>query len=154
MLSEEEKREIVIEIGRHERREAACLEAMKVVQRHRGWVSDQGIREVALLLGMTPDELDAVATFYPLIFRRPVGRHIIHLCDAVSCWIMGHETILAHLKERLGIEMGETTPDGRYTLLPVACIGACDHAPAMMIDRELHVDLTEEKIDMVLDQYE
>jgi NADH-quinone oxidoreductase subunit E len=153
MLSEEEKREILAEIGQHKHREATCLEALKVVQKHQGWVSDQGIRDVAPLLGMTTDELDAVATFYPFIFRRPVGRHVIYLCDTVSCWIMGYETMLDHLRKRLGITMGQTTPDGRFTLLPVSCIGACDHAPAMMIDQELHGDLTQEKIDMILDQY-
>jgi NADH-quinone oxidoreductase subunit E len=66
---------------------------------------------------------------------------------------MGYETMLAHLTKRLGITMGQTTPDGRFTLLPVSCIGACDHAPAMMIDQELHGDLTREKIDSILDQY-
>jgi len=153
MLSEEEKREIVAEIGQNETPRAACLEALKVVQKYRGWVSDEGIRELSPLLNMTPDELDAVATFYPFIFRRPVGRHVIYLCDTVSCWIMGYETILAHLTKRLGITVGQTTTDGRFTLLPVSCIGACDYAPAMMIDQELHGDLTMEKIDRILGDY-
>ena len=153
MLSEEERREILAEIEQRESPEAACLEALKVVQKHQGWVPDEGIKDIAPLLGMTSDELDAVATFYPFIFRRPVGRHVIYLCDTVSCWIMGYETMLAHLTRRLGITMGETTPDGRFTLLPASCIGACDKAPAMMIDRELHGNLTEEKIDMILEDY-
>ena len=108
---------------------------------------------MAPLLGMTPDELDAVATFYPFIFRRPVGRHVIFVCDTVSCWIMGYETMLRHLTETLGISMGETTPDGRFTLLPVSCIGACDHAPAMMIDRDLHGDLTRRRSTVILERY-
>jgi NADH-quinone oxidoreductase subunit E len=153
MLSEEEHGEILAEIGQSERRQAACLEALKIVQKHRRWVSDECIHDLAPLLGMTSDELDSIATFYPFIFRRPVGRHVIYLCDTVSCWIMGYETLLAHLTARLGIEMGQTTPDGRFTLLPVSCLGACDHAPAMMIDRELHGDLTPEKIDRALDDY-
>jgi len=153
MLSEEEKKEILAEIGQNETPQAACLEALKIVQKYQRWVSDQGIRDIAPLLGMTTDELDAVATFYPFIFRRPVGRHVIYLCDTVSCWIMGCETILAHLTKRLGITMGQTSADGRFTLLPVSCIGACDHAPAMMIDRELHGDLTIEKIDSILERY-
>ncbi|HVO67280.1 MAG TPA: NADH-quinone oxidoreductase subunit NuoE [Syntrophales bacterium] len=153
MLTEEEKKEIMTEIAQSERPQAACLEALKIAQKYRGWVSDEGIRELAPLLGMTPDELDAVATFYPFIFRRPVGRHVIYLCDTVSCWIMGYETMLDHLTKRLRITMGETTADGRFTLLPVSCIGACDHAPAMMVDQELHGDLTLEKIDSILDHY-
>ena len=154
MLSEEEKREILAEIRQNETAQAACLEALKIVQKHRRWVSDQEIRDLAPLLNMTPDELDAVATFYPFIFRRPVGRHVIYLCDTVSCWIMGYETILAHLTKLLGITMGQTTTDGRFTLLPVSCIGACDHAPAMMIDQKLHGNLTLERINEILNRYE
>ena len=153
MLSEKEKKEIMEEIRQSETPQAACLEALKVVQKNQRWVSDQGIKELAPLLGMTADELDAVATFYPFIFRRPVGRHVIYLCDTISCWIMGYETMLDHMTNRLGIAMGETTPDGRFTLLPVSCIGACDHAPAMMVDRELYGDLTTEKIDNILERY-
>jgi NADH-quinone oxidoreductase subunit E len=153
MLSEEEKKEILAEIGQNETPQAACLEALKTIQKYQRWVSDQGIQDLASLLNMTPDELDAVATFYPFIFRRPVGRHVIYLCDTVSCWIMGYETILAYLTKRLGITMGQTSADGRFTLLPVSCIGACDHAPAMMIDQELHGDLTIEKIDRILGDY-
>lgn len=153
MLSEQEKKEIMEEIRQSEIPQAACLETLKVVQKYQGWVSDQGIKELAALLSMTPDEVDAVATFYPFIFRRPVGRHVIYLCDTISCWIMGYETMLNHMTNRLGIAMGETTPDGRFTLLPVSCIGACDHAPAMMVDRVLHCDLTPEKIDSILERY-
>ena len=153
MLTEEEKREIAKEIGQSRSGQAACLEALKIVQRYRQWVPDEAVEALAPLLGMTPAELDAVATFYPFIFRRPVGRHVIFLCDTVSCWIMGYESLLVHLTKRLGITMGQTTPDGRFTLLPVSCLGACDHAPAMMVNRELHGDLTFEKIDRILDGY-
>jgi len=153
MLDGRETAEILTEIGRSPSGQAACLEALKIIQKHRCWVSDEAIGEVASLVGMTPGELDAVATFYPFIFRRPVGRHVIFLCDTVSCWIMGYETILGYLTNRLGIVMGQTTPDGRFTLLPVSCLGACDHAPAMMVGRDLHGDLTLEKINLILDEY-
>jgi NADH-quinone oxidoreductase subunit E len=133
---------------------AASIEALKVVQQHRGWVSDEALDEVAELLEMTPDELDGVATFYNLIFRKPVGRHVILVCDSVSCWIMGYDNLRDHLKSRLGIDLGETTADGRFTLLPSVCLGACDHAPVMMIDDDLHLDLTPERIDQILAGYE
>ncbi len=133
---------------------AACIEALKVVQQHRGWVSDEALDDVAELLEMTPDELDGVATFYNLIFRKPVGRHVILICDSVSCWIMGYDNLRDHLKSRLGIDLGGTTPDGRFTLLPSVCLGACDHAPVMMIDDDLHLDLTPERIDQILAGYE
>ena len=153
MLTEDEKKQIRQEIEQSEHPRAACVEALRIHQAHHGWVSDEDIRELAALLNMTPDELDAVATFYPFIFRRPVGRHVILVCDSVSCWVMGYESLLNRLKERLGISMGETTRDGRFTLLPVSCIGACDRAPAMMIDRDLHLNLDPEKLDRLLERY-
>ena len=154
MLTEDEKTEIQREIEQSEQPRAATVEALRILQARHGWVSDEDIRNLAPLLGMTPDELDAVATFYPFIFRRPVGRHVIFICDSVSCWVMGYDALLRRLKERLGISMGETTPDGRFTLLPVSCIGACDRAPALIIDRDLHVDLDPEKLDRLLERYE
>lgn len=153
MLTEEERHEINRELQHYEQKQAACIEALKVVQRHRGWVSDESIQDVASLLEMTPDELDSVATFYNLIFRRPVGKHVILLCDSVSCWIMGYEDLRQHLIERLGINLGETTTDGRFTMLPIACLGTCDHAPALMIDNELYQDLDPQKIDQILEKY-
>ena len=150
MLTTEEKKEIEAEFPRYEQKRAVCVEALKVVQRHRGWVSDEALVAVAEFLEMTPAELDAVATFYNLIFRKPVGKHVILVCDSVSCWIMGYERILQHLQDRLGIVLGETTADGVFTLLPIVCLGACDQAPAMMIDDELYGNLDPAKIDEIL----
>ncbi len=155
MLSTEERREIEAELPRYEQKRAVCLEALKIVQRHRGgWVSDDALRDVAEFLEMTPDELDGVATFYNLVFRKPVGRHVILLCDSVSCWIMGYERLRRALGERLEISPGQTTPDGRFTLLPIVCLGTCDHAPALMIDNDLHQDVTPEQVDEILERYD
>ncbi len=153
MLSPEERHEIEAEIAHYPDKRAVCIDAMKVVQKHRGWVSDEALGDVAEFLGMSVDELDSVATFYNLIFRKPVGRHVIMVCDSVSCWLMGYDRVRDHLTSRLGIQLGETTPDGRFTLLPIVCLGTCDHAPAMMVDNELHRDLDAEKIDSILEQY-
>lgn len=153
MLSDVERREIERELQHYEHKRAACIEALKIVQRHQRWVSDESIREVAAMLEMTPDELDSVATFYNLIFRKPVGKHVILLCDSVSCWIMGYRRLREHLQARLGIRLGETTADGRFTLLPIVCLGACDHAPALMIDDELYRDVDPQKLDAVLERY-
>jgi NADH-quinone oxidoreductase subunit E len=154
MLTEDERNEIEALAQHYEQRRAACVEALKIVQSNRGWVADESIRDIAELLEMTPDELDSVATFYSLIFRQPVGKHVILICDSVTCWIMGYEDLLAHLTNRLGIGLGETSEDGRFTLLPVSCLGACDHAPAIMIDDQLYDDLDLLKIDRILEQYE
>jgi NADH-quinone oxidoreductase subunit E len=153
VLSPEERQEIEAELAHYPDKRAVCIDAMKVVQQHRGWVSDEALRDIAEFLEMSVDELDSVATFYNLIFRKPVGRHVIMVCDSVSCWIMGYDRVRDHLTSRLGIKLGETTPDGRFTLLPIVCLGTCDHAPAMMVDNDLHRDLDTEKIDSILEQY-
>jgi len=152
MLSEDEKREIEEQLKHYDVKRPACIEALKIVQRYRGWVSDEAIQDIAAFLDMTPDELDNVATFYNLIYRRPVGKNVILLCDSVSCWLMGYETVRERIRERLGIGLGETTADGTFTLLPNVCLGTCDHAPAMMINDELYRDLTVERVDEILEQ--
>jgi NADH-quinone oxidoreductase subunit E len=153
MLSEQEQQQITQLIQQSETTRAALPEALLIVQQRQGWVSDEQLRELADLMKMTPDEVDEIATFYNMIFRRPVGRHVILLCDSVSCWIMGVNPLQEHLHERFGITIGETTADGRFTLLPSVCLGACDHAPVMMVDNDLHGDLTPDRVDEILATY-
>ncbi len=153
MLTPEEKREIDEEIHHMPTRKSACIEALKIVQQHRRWISDESLKEIAEYLEMSPDELDSVATFYNLIFRQPVGEHVIYLCDSVSCWITGYEEIRDIISNKLGISFGETTGDDRFTLLPIQCLGTCDRAPAMMIDDELYRDLTPARVEEILDEY-
>ena len=153
MLTEEITSEIEAEMHRYPRKQAVCIEALKVIQRHRGWVSDESLRELAEFLEMTPDELDSVATFYDKILRRPVGKHVIWICDSVSCWIMGYDCVRERLTQLLGTRLGETSADGRFTLLPNVCLGSCDHAPVLMIGGDLHRDLEPDKIEGILDQY-
>jgi NADH-quinone oxidoreductase subunit E len=150
MLSERERERIEEEARLHEQRRAAVSEALLIVQESRGWVSDEGIADVADVLGLSREEVEGIATFYDLVFRKPVGRHVIMVCDSVSCWVTGEERISAHLKQRLGVDFGSTTPDGAFTLLPIGCLGACDAGPAMMIDGELYDHLTPERVDEIL----
>ena len=153
MLTREERREIEEGLVHYRDRRSGTIDALKIVQRHRGWVSDDSVKDVAGILGMSPEEVDGVATFYNLIYRAPVGRHVILLCDSVSCWAMGHDRVREALREKLGIGMGETTGDGRFTLLPIACLGACDRAPAMMVDDELFGPLEPETVGGVLERF-
>ena len=153
MLSEEEKILIEREMLKFPVKSAASIEALKIVQDKQRWVSDESMSEIADILEMPVTELENVASFYNLIFRKPVGRHVILLCDSISCWVMGSEGILALLSKKLGISFGETTGDDRFTMLPVQCLGTCDHAPAMMVDSDLYSDLTAEKIDAILQKY-
>ena len=155
-LTDQERSEIADEIREHlhmgAHKRAACVEALKIVQRRRGWISDE-ICDIAEMLDLTADEVDSIATFYSFIFRRPVGKHLILICDSVCCWTVGYEQIRDHLYARLGIRPGETSADGQFTLLPVSCLGACDHAPAMIIDEDLHGDLDPAKVDEILRRY-
>jgi NADH-quinone oxidoreductase subunit E len=153
MLSEKEKNEIETELSHAPTKAAVSVDALNIIQRHRGWVSDEAVKDVAHMLDMTTDELDAVATFYSFIFRRPVGRHVILVCDSISCWVMGYNPLLDVLKEKLGISFGETTEDKRFTLLPISCLGACDRAPAMMVDEDLHGPVTAGMMDEILSKY-
>lgn len=154
MLSAEERKEIEAEMTHYPDKKSACIDAMKIVQRHRGWISDESLRDIADCLELSVDDLDGVATFYNLIYRKPVGRHVILVCDSVSCWIMGYDQIREQLSKKLNVQLGETTADNRFTLLPIVCLGACDHAPVMMIDGDLHRDLAPHKLDQLLDGYE
>lgn len=150
MLSETEKREIEEELKHSPTARSVCIDAMKVVQRHRGWVSDEALDDLSDLLGLSCAELDNIATFYNLIFREPVGEHVILVCDSISCWLTGGETVMATLQRKLGIRPGETTGDGKFTLLPTVCLGHCELAPVMMLDGEIMGNLTDEKIDQAL----
>ena len=156
MLSAEELKEIEHELAHYEQPSAATIEALKIVQKHRGWVSDEAVRDIAEKLETSAADVDSVATFYNLIFRKPVGRHVIFQCDSVSCHVMGADGLRAKLESRLGIKPGQTTPDRRFTLLPIVCLGTCDRAPAMLIDQTLHRDLediSERSLGELLDGY-
>ena len=152
-LSQTEIEAIQHEMTLYEDPGAATIEALKIVQEHRGWVSDESLEAAAVVVGVTPTQMEAVATFYNLIFRQPVGRHVIMICDSISCYLTGYEEILAYLKKTLAIEFGQTTPDNRFTLLPICCLGNCDNGPAMRINTDYHGRLTPEKVDAILAEY-
>lgn len=153
MLTTSEKEQIEKEIRQVPVKKAACIEALKIVQDHRRWVSDEGIQDVADILEMSAEEVDSIATFYNLIFRQPVGRHIILLCDSISCYVMGYKELHQQIIQLLGIQYGQTTADGRFTLLPNPCLGTCDHAPALMVDHDLYRDLKKEELENILAKY-
>ena len=153
MLSHEEQCEIEAELARYPTRQAASVDAMKIVQRHRGWVSDESLKDLALMLDMTADELDGVATFYNMIFRHPVGRHVILVCNSVTCWMLGASRLHERTAIASGARSGDTSADGRFTLLPIVCLGACDHAPALMIGGDLHGDVDADRVDQMLSRY-
>ena len=141
------------EMHHYEDPRAATIEALKLVQKERGWVPDGAIYAIADVLGIPASDVEGVATFYSQIFRRPVGRHVIRYCDSVVCFINGYQTIQQALEEKLSIKPGQTTADERFTLLPVCCLGNCDKGPSMMIDDDTHSHLSVDKLDELLEQY-
>jgi NADH-quinone oxidoreductase subunit E len=153
MLTRKEKEEIHNEIKQYPYKSAACIDALKIVQHHRGWISDDAVSDIAVELGMSSDEIDSIATFYTRIYRKPVGRNIILICEGMSCMVMDYETIYEYVSGKLKLKFGETSADGRFTLLPVSCLGDCDHAPVMMINDDHYQDLTPNKIDKILESY-
>ena len=152
-LSEAERSAIEHELHHYEDSRAASIEALKIVQKARGWVPDGAIDAIAELLGIPASDVEGVATFYSQIFRQPVGRHIIRVCDSMVCYIGGHESVVSEMQKQLGIGLGQTTSDERFTLLPVCCLGNCDKAPALMIDDDTFGDVQPAGVTQLLEGY-
>jgi len=152
-LLDAEIAEIEHERGLYPDTRAVGLEALKIVQKHRGWVSDESLLAVADYLGLPVAELEGVATFFNLIYRQPVGGSVILFCKSVSCWIMGCDEIKEKISAELGIDYGETSTDGEFTLIPVPCLGDCDRAPVMMVGRDQHRNLDQQNLGEIFARY-
>ena len=140
------------EAAKYPTRRAAVKSALRYCQEETGWVSNEVVTAVATHLGLEPIEVYEVATFYDMFYTEPGGRHRIRVCTNVSCMLRGAETIVSHLREQLGIKVGETSPDGRITLLEAECLGACGGAPMLVCGNQYFEDLTTDKLDSLLDQ--
>jgi len=137
-------------LNRFPDKKAALLPALHLVQNERGFIGPEEEAAVADLLAIRPIEVREAVTFYSMFRRRPAGRRLLQVCANLTCTIRGGERILDHLRRRLAIEPGGTTPDGRFTLIEVECLGACDQAPCLMIGGTLHGSLTPESVDELL----
>lgn len=126
------------------------LAALWMWQDEHGWISQEGMREVARLVGMPPHEVYGIVTFYTMYNSKPVGRHKLEVCTNVSCMLRNSDKIVQHIEKRLGIKIGETTPDKRFTLVEAECLGACGYAPMLQCGDEYHENLDEEKVDRLL----
>jgi NADH-quinone oxidoreductase subunit E len=151
MLPEELQAELRKKIAGAEHPREMAVDVMAALQNYHGYLSDEALEEGAALLGMTPLEMEELATFYDFIYRQPVGRYVLHVCDGIVCWVNGYEGILDYLSRKLSIRPGETTPDGMFTLLPTACLGYCDLSPAVLVNRRPYGPLTPEKVDSLLE---
>ena len=141
-------------ISRYPKRQAATLPVLHAVQERHGYVPHQAIEEVAQLLDVSASEVLDTATFYEEYFFEPKGRYVIWVCQSISCEIMGEPTLTERIGEHLGVEPGDTTPDGKFTLMKVECLGACGGAPCALVNERLHENLTAENFAQILDALE
>jgi NADH-quinone oxidoreductase subunit E len=149
VLSEKAKAEIAQLKGKYPDPKSALLPALEIAQQEHGWLSEEVMREVGQAMDLPPTEVASVASFYTMLYTQPVGEHVIQVCTNLSCSLLGAEHIVDYISRKLGIEVGQTTPDGKFTLLTVECLGSCGTAPMMQIDETYHGNLTEEKIDRI-----
>jgi NADH-quinone oxidoreductase subunit E len=131
---------------------SALMPALHIVQGELGWLPEEALVQVAGLLELTPAEVLSVASFYTMYNRRPVGKYLIQVCTNVSCSLLGAEHLLEHISRKLGIGVGETTPDGLFTLVEVECLGSCGTAPVMQVNERYYEQLTAAKVDAILDE--
>ena len=151
MLSDRAKAEIARLRGEYPDPQSALLAALNLAQAdYGGWLPEQALDEVAAVMDLTPTFVAAAATFYSLLHLKPVGRHLVQVCTNISCSLLGADQLIGHIGRKLGIKPGETTPDGRITLLEVECLGSCGTAPVMQVDDDYYDSLTEAEIDRIL----
>jgi NADH-quinone oxidoreductase subunit E len=153
VLSDAERHDIEHAMEHYENPRAATIDALKTVQDARGWVSDGAIDAIAGVLGIPASDVDGVATFYNRIYRQPVGRHVISVCDSIGCFLTGYEDVKTEMQKQLGIQYGQTTADGRFTLLPICCLGNCDKGPTLMVDNDTHGPVAPSDVAALLEQY-
>jgi NADH-quinone oxidoreductase subunit E len=152
MIPELLKNELLAKVASAVTPREAAVDVMKELQKYYGWLTDDAVDEAAEIIGLSPLQVEELATFYEMIYRRPVGKRVIHVCDSISCWSVGCDEILGHLWMRLGVEPGGTTEDGVYTLIPCACLGNCGEGPTMMVGDTLYGRLTPERVDEILEK--
>jgi len=147
----EARRRIDRILSRYPTKQAALLPVLWVAQETWGWISREAAEEVARILDLAPAHVSGVLTFYTMYNLEPVGRHLLQFCTSISCHLAGARGILDHCRARLGIELGQTTPDGRFTMVEVECIAGCDRAPSMIVDDTYHEPMDRAKLDALLD---
>lgn len=137
-------------LTRYPTKQAALLPVLWVAQETWGWISREAAEEVARILGLPAAHVSGVLTFYTMYNLEPVGRHLLQFCTSISCHLAGAERLVEHCRNRLGIGLGETTPDGKFTMVEVECIAGCDRAPSMMVNDAYHEPMDAAKLDALI----
>lgn len=151
MLPEKLRTELAAKVQAVEYPRELVVDVMRAIQSEFGYLSDDGVKLTAQLLDMNPIEVEELATFYNYIYREPVGKHVIHVCDSLMCQMDGYLSIKDYLCQKLDIELGQTTSDRCITLLPACCLGYCDRSPAMLVDGKSHGNLTFDTLDRIIE---
>jgi NADH-quinone oxidoreductase subunit E len=154
MLSEAACRQIQALMSKYPRKRSALIPSLQIAQKEAGFIAHNTICEIAKLFDLSPNEVNEVASFYTMLHKKPVGKYVIQVCTNISCMICSADGIMSRLNDRLGIRPGETTPDGKYTLIEVECLGSCGTSPVIQINDDYYEDLTPEKVDRILDSLE
>ena len=151
MLGPEFENKVDEIVAKYPEPRGALLPVLWEVQNAKGWVDPEGEAWVAERLGTTPAHVHGAVTFYTMYKQRPMGRHHIQVCTTLSCMLRGSDDLLEHLERRLGIKQGQVTPDGKFSLVRVECLGSCGTAPMFQLNDDYHEDLTIEAVDRLLD---
>jgi NADH-quinone oxidoreductase E subunit len=150
MLSEVTVQRIEALIKKYPQSRSALIPSLQIAQEEFGYLTPDSVREVAGIFHLPPNEVYEVASFYTMLFKKPVGKYVIQVCTNISCLLCNCEAIMGHLKTRLGISPGETTPDKKFTLMEVECLASCDTAPVAQINDDYHENLTPDRLDQIL----
>ena len=139
-------------MGKYPRKRSALIPSLQLAQKETGYLSNEVIAEIARIFELSPNEVNEVASFYTMLYKKPVGKYVIQVCTNISCMLCDGEKILDHLVRRLGIKPGETSADRKFTLIEVECLGSCGTSPVIQINEDYYEDLTTEKVDQILDR--
>jgi len=149
-FSEHTKERVKEIISRYPRKEASLLPVLHLAQQELGYISSEAERWVAEMLGIKPIKVREAVTFYTMFYQEKLGKYHIQVCSNLTCSLLGSEKLIDYLREKLNIQMGQTTPDGMFTLSAVECLGACEEAPCMQINFDYYGNLNKKKIDSIL----
>ena len=152
ILSEESIKKIKDKASRYPHRKSAILPALTVAYRQVGHLNDDLYREISKIINIPHVEIAEAATFYTLFPKKPVGKYLIQVCHNISCALMGADSLVGYLEEKLGISKGETTEDGLFTLISVECLGSCATAPMMQVNQDFYENLNREKVDTIIEE--
>ena len=152
ILTEESVVRIKEKAARYPRRKSAILPAITVAYRQVGHLNDDVYREISKIIKVSALEIAEAATFYTMFPKKPVGKYLIQVCHNISCALLGADSLVGYLEEKLEIKKGETTADGQFTIITVECLGSCATAPMMQVNQDYYENLTREKVDKILDE--